>query len=342
MLGLDPGSANTSHLFTNLCDRLSVELLVHMPGNPRAKGQVECANNIVETQFESRLGYLNIQSVEELQQKADQWRQHYNATAIHSRTHKTRNDVWLTITEDQLRLAPSLELCRELVTTKPKEATVDSNLSITHAIKGFGRNVYDLRQLPGLVPKMKVDVVVNPYRAPAVDVIIHDPSMTKDQVWTVEPKDIDEAGFWRDAPVYGQEYKTQPDTLADKHVKEIDEMAGPDPRHLRAPKGVDVMADIKPAPDYLPKRGRDIGLDASKRELAPYTIVEAARMLKQRLGDDWKKRKLCMAPATILGRCAGDGAGCHSGSPWQIRSGRCASQTGRKRGIDDEQIEGVA
>tara|TARA_Y100001954_G_scaffold167695_1_gene178016 strand:- start:968 stop:2686 length:1719 start_codon:yes stop_codon:yes gene_type:complete len=287
LLGLDPGSANTAFLFKHLCERLGIELLVHMPGNPRAKGQVECANNIVETQFESRLGFMNVQSVEELQQKADQWRQHYNATAIHSRTSKTRNDVWLTIAEDQLRLIPALELCRELVTTKPKEATVDSNLSITHAIKGFGRNTYDLRQLPGLVPKMKVDVVVNPYRAPAVDVIIHDPSLPEDPVWTVEPKDMDEAGFWKDAPVYGQEYQSKPDTLADKTVKEIDEKAGPDPKHILAPEGVDVMADVKPAPDYLPKRGRDIGVDASKRELAPYTVVEAARMLKQRLGDEW-------------------------------------------------------
>ncbi len=287
LLIMDKGSANTAHLFTNLLDRLQVEWDTHEAGNPRAKGQVECANNIVEMKFESRLAFLNIQTVEELQATADKWQQHFNARAIHSRTGKSRNDVWLTITEEQLRLAPALELCRELVTTKPKEAKIGSDMTITHAIKGYGRNVYDLRQLPGLVPKMKVDVVVNPYRAPAVDVIIHDPSLPEDPVWTVEPKDIDEAGFWKDAPVYGQEYQAQPDTLADKHVKEIDEMAGPDPKHLRAPAGVDVMADIKPAPDYLPRRGRDLGLDASKREIKPYEVVEAALILRNRLGDKW-------------------------------------------------------
>jgi len=67
-------------------------------------------------------------------------------------------------------------------------------------------------------------------------------------------------------------------------------MSGPDPKHPRAPQGVDVMADIKQAPDYLPKRGRDISLDASKREIAPYTVVEAAKMLKQRLGDNWNRK----------------------------------------------------
>ena len=47
------------------------------------------------------------------------------------------------------------------------------------------------------------------------------------------------------------------------------------------------MADIKPAPEYLPKRGRDLGLDVSKRELPPLTTVEAAMQLKGRLGDRW-------------------------------------------------------
>jgi hypothetical protein len=174
-----------------------------------------------------------------------------------------------------------------LVTTQPKEVMVGPDLTITHAIKGYGRNVYDLRQLPGLVPKMKVEVVVNPYRAPAVDVIVHDPSLAEDPIWTVEPVKINDAGFWEEAPVFGQEYQAQPETLADKHIKGIDEVAGDDPKHPHAPMGVDVMADIKPAPQYLPKRGRDLGLDASKREMAPYTVVEAARMLKDRLGDDW-------------------------------------------------------
>ena len=287
LLIMDKGIANTSHLFTNLLDRLSVTWDTHKPGNPRAKGQVECANNIVETQFESRLGFLNIQSVEQLQAEANRWRQHYNATAIHSRTGKSRNDVWLTITESQLRLAPALELCRELVTTKPKDAKIGPDMTITHVTKGYGRNVYDLRQLPGLVPQMKVQVVVNPYRAPAVDVIVHDPSLAEDPIWTVEPVKINDAGFWEAAPVYGQEYQAQPETLADKHLKTIEEVAGADPKHPNAPEGVDVMADIKPAPEYLPKRGRDLGLDASKREVAPYTVVEAAMMLKDRLDDQW-------------------------------------------------------
>lgn len=49
------------------------------------------------------------------------------------------------------------------------------------------------------------------------------------------------------------------------------------------------MADIRQAPQYLPKRGRDLGLDASRREVAPYETVKAAMILKDRLGDLWTK-----------------------------------------------------
>ena len=286
MLIMDKGSANTAHLFTNLLERLGVKWDTHEAGNPRAKGSVECGNNIVETQFESRLTFLRVQDVEELQAAANRWAQHFNARAIHSRTSKTRNDVWLTITEAQLRLAPALALCRELVTTRPVPAKVSDSLTITHAIKGFGKNEYDLRMLP-VVPSMKVQVVVNPYRAPAVDVVVPDPSLPEDPVWTVEPVKKNEVGFWEDGPVFGQDYQAQPDTIADRHVKAIDEAAGPDAKHPRAPERVDVMADVRPAPEYLPKRGRDLGLDASRRELPPLTIVEAAMQLKHRLGDRW-------------------------------------------------------
>jgi hypothetical protein len=268
-------------------DRLDVRHITHLPGNPRAKGAVEVANNIVETAFEGRLAFLRVSTIEELQAEADRWRMHFNAFAVHSRTGRTRNEAWLSITEDQLRLAPSLELCRELVTTRPVETTVRNDMTIAHSIKGFGAAEYDVRYVPGLVPKAKVSVVVNPYRAPAVDIIIEDP-VAGQKVWTVEPVKKNEAGFWENAPVIGQEFKAQPETLADKRVKEIEALTGGTERQrIHAPEGIDVMADIREAPDYMPRRGRDLGLDASRRAFAPLTPVEAARALKALLGDAW-------------------------------------------------------
>ncbi|MGE4296963.1 MAG: hypothetical protein AB7E47_02945 [Desulfovibrionaceae bacterium] len=284
---MDPGSANTSHLFLNLLDRLQVRHMPHMPGNPRAKGSVEVANNIVETQFEGRLAFRRVQSLEELQAEADRWRMHFNAYAVHSRTRCSRNEAWLSITEEQLRLAPSLDLCRELVTTKPVDAKVRDNMTIGHSVKGYGANEYDVRYVPGLVPKAKVQVVVNPYRAPAVDVIVVDPA-EGEKIWTVEPIQKNDAGFWETAPVIGQEFKAQPETVADRRIKEIEALTGgTDRKEVHAPEGIDVMADIREAPTYMPRRGRDLGLDASRREIAPLTHVEAAKSLKALLGDAW-------------------------------------------------------
>lgn len=284
---MDCGSANTSHLFLNLLDRLGVEHLTHLPGNPRAKGSVECANNIVETQFEGRLAFMNVQSLEQLQAEADRWRLHFNAYEKHSRTGRTRNDVWMTITEEQLRLAPALALCRELITTKPKDVKIRHDMTIRHAVKGFGSNDYDVRFLPGLVPQMKVEVVVNPYRAPAVDVRLVTPEGVE-TVYTVEPVKKDKAGFPVAAPVIGQAYQAQPDTMADQRMKEIVGITGGEDRKtIHAPEGIDIMADVKTAPTYIGKRGRDLGLDAARREVAPLTVTEAAMQLKRRLGDAW-------------------------------------------------------
>jgi len=288
-LMMDIGSANTAYLFLNLLGNLGVEVMVHTPGNSRAKGQVEQGQNLVETQFEGRLAYMRIETIEQLQEAADRWRKHYNAFARHTRHGKTRNDMWLTIKEDQLRIAPSMELCRELVTTRPVEATVRGDMSITHSVKSYGRQTYDLRYLAGLVPGMKVSVVVNPYKAPAVDVAVTDERGDK-TIWTVEPVQMTEAGFRADAAVWGQEHKALPDTVADKRTKEIEAAGVVAGRKTGvAPYGLDIEADIAaaPAPAYIPRRGRDLGLDASHREIAPLSHVEAAKQLKARLGEIW-------------------------------------------------------
>jgi transposase InsO family protein len=286
MLYMDKGSANTAHLFINLLERLGVAWDTHAAGNPRAKGSVEQANNLVETHFEGRLRFRRVGSLAELQELADKWRRHFNARVPHTRTGKPRNDVWMTITEDQLIKAPPLALCRELVTTRPKDTKVQDDFSITHAIKGYGRNDYDLRWVNGILPGMRVQVVVNPYRVPAVDVIVHEPLTGEDTVWTVEPVAKDEAGFRQDAAVIGREHKALPETKAERMRKRI-EAAGPDPKAPRAPERVDVMADVKPAPEYLPRRGRDLTLDAGRREIQPLPLVEAALRLKQLVGEAW-------------------------------------------------------
>lgn len=288
-LMMDMGSANTAHLFKNLLKNLGVKDLVHKPGNSQAKGQVEQAQQLVETQFEGRLSFMKIESIEQLQAAADRWQTHFNAWKVHTRHGRTRNAMWLTITEDQLRIPPSMELCRQLVTTKPVEVTVRDDMSITHSVKGYGRQTYDVRGLRGVVPGMKVTVMVNPYEAPAVDVGVKD-ERGDVVTWPVAPVRMTEAGFRADAAIWGQEHKALPETVADKRTKELEAAGVVAGRKTGvAPYGLDIEADITaaPAPAYLPRRGRDLGLDASRRELAPLSHVEAAKLLRARLGQIW-------------------------------------------------------
>jgi hypothetical protein len=62
----DCGTANIAKATSNALKALGVETKPHLPGNPRAKGQVENANNLVETQFECRLRFEPVRSVDEI------------------------------------------------------------------------------------------------------------------------------------------------------------------------------------------------------------------------------------------------------------------------------------
>ena len=67
MVMLDPGSANTSAIFKNLCKALRIHVQINKPKNPRAKGQVEKGQDITERDFESTLRLLPSDKVDSLE-----------------------------------------------------------------------------------------------------------------------------------------------------------------------------------------------------------------------------------------------------------------------------------
>lgn len=307
ILMMDKGSANLSGYFLNLLDRLHVKHIEHAAGNPRAKGQVECAQNIVERGFESLLRisqFAHIKSIEELNVYAAQWRAAFNQSAVHTRTKQTRNQVWLSIKPNQLRIAPPIDACRELVTTVPKSATVRGDLTVTHTVKGFGNQSYDVSHIPDIYVKAKVDIVVNPYCIPDIDVVVTDIEGNKTH-YTVSPQQLDTVSlFPLDAPVIGERIESLPDSIADKHRKAI----------TKAAYGVETQAEVSQAlkkrqaayehldatasinavfiPNYLPRSGEQLITEQPQRELAPLNHVEAAKQIKgllaaQGLGDVW-------------------------------------------------------
>lgn len=220
----DLGSANQSHMIKTLLDRLQVKHLAHKDGEPRAKGQVESTHNLVEREFEGLLRLTEIKSIDDLNQKARLWMRYYNSTAIHGRYNDTRYTKWRTIEPEELRLAPSLEICQSLLETKPVLRTVTGNLTIRHKIAGYDPMEYSVMDIPTIRVGDKIEVRVNPYRAPNIHIIEQDQN-GKEVLFDCEPIQKDSAGFPLDAPVIGQEYKSLPDTETDRLRKEMARIA---------------------------------------------------------------------------------------------------------------------
>ncbi|MFU8924922.1 transposase [Acinetobacter puyangensis] len=298
ILYADKGSANTAGLFTNLLDRLDVTFIPHATGNSQAKGSVENAQNIVETQYEGRLRFMQIDNIEQLNATATNWRMMWNETKIHSRTKRTRNAVWQTITPAQLRIAPPLELCQELLGTTPVERTVTGNLTIAYAIKGYGSHDYDVRHIDGVYPKAKLKVVVNPYRAPAIDVLTINQHGEEIAI-TCEPMQTDWVGFNETATIIGETPAAMPQSPIDAKRKSIlkkaynaDTLEQVDKAIAKkkvAYEGLDVMADVKAVevPTYIQRAGEQLTTPNQRRQAAPVSIFEAAKEIRGLVGELW-------------------------------------------------------
>lgn len=313
---MDMGSANTSALTKNLLDRLDVRVMVHERHNSRANGSVEKAHHIVEREFESGLAFQHVRDLADLNDKALIWANHFGATKIHSRYRDTRHALWMRITPEQLRLAPAIELMRELVTTHPQDRRVSNNLTITFAVKGFPRCEYDLRYVPGVMAGAKVPVIVNAYRAPAIQVGHADPE-TGELMWlTVEPIAMGEDGRRADAPIIGEQIRQAPRGLLEQQRdaalqrayggENVDEAKANKERGALAFGGtVDpfkLAAEAK-LPAFLPRRGTPLPAEAARIEVPRLNAVQVAKRLRDLAGDGYLPTWFAIAQA----RCGEQG-----------------------------------
>lgn len=299
---LDPGSANTGHGFKHLNKQLGVNVIINKVGNPRAKGQVENGNNLVETQFESGLRMVRISSIEQLQGLANRWMRYFNGQKIHSRHGVSRYKAWQKIMPEQLIIPPPTEYCRELVLSKPEERKVNPDLTID-----FGGRKYDVRNVPFVLVGEKITVAKNPWKQFSAQV----------QRWDVDGKEtwlevpelvVNEFGFREDAAVIGQEYKAHADTPAQTNAKELDKLAmGADTleqaEHNRKAKALPFGGRIDPFVHqeqvleanknvgYMPKRGKQMDYNKMDVRAAVLNKVELAKLLKPRIeadGGNWQ------------------------------------------------------
>lgn len=290
-LMLDPGSAGVSGAFGNLCRRLLVELIVNKAGNARAKGQVENAHNIVETDFESGFKLTHVPDIDWINERAQMWMRYYNSARVHRRHGMTRWAKWLEITQAQLRLVDAA-LARQLLTHAPETPKVANDLTVR-----FAGRVWSVRDIDGVMVGAKVTITHNPFDASTAFLISHDAEGL--ELLTPVPEVKTGAhGFREDAALIGREMKSMPDTVATTNRKlverlatgtETDEAAATARKAKALPFGgqIDPYAHHEaalPAATVLPRRGTELDTATRVAQAAPevLTYFKAAQALVER------------------------------------------------------------
>lgn len=308
MLVMDKGAANTSHLVTSFLDRMQIQHYAHKAGNPRAKGAGEKIQDIIERQFEGGLRYLKkpIADVNELNKLAIDWRIYFNDTAIHTRTKKSRYEVWRAIAEDQLIFAPPMKTMQAILTSKPVQRKVNGDLTITYKGRGFAEaRTYSVEHIPSVKVNDSVTVLLNPYRAPNIDIEVTD---YKGDVTYYEciPLEKDDVGFYAGAPVFGEEMASTRDTVTDIVRKEM-LMDAHDAKTLKEAEALEKkntqlfagkLDPMKHVNEHLeaskniismPKRGQAHELEAPRQVLELISVAEACKRLIAEMGSQYPK-----------------------------------------------------
>ena len=295
----DPGPGPASSLVTGFCGQMEITPAQHVPGRARATGSVEKCQDIVECKFESRLRFLEVPDVAQLQALADRWRRHFCATAIHTRTKKTRNDVWLSIPAEKLRTVEA-DVMHSIAAWGEVRCQVKDDFTISADTRThYGVRRYDLRELGyhGLQVRDSVSVRLNPYKAPSIIVVIEKPDGEKFS-FEVPPMQFDGAGFDLSAPAFGEGFKAMPKTRAEKTLETIKKEAygvqsvEEAEKMRRAGKpayaGIDIMADIKEAPIYLKKAGTPLQVEEQRADVPPMKRLSFALMMRRDHPDVWR------------------------------------------------------
>lgn len=219
---VDPGTANGAGPIKLLCKGLKIKLIQHKPGAANAKGQVECANNLVEKLFESRLLFEPVKSVDEMNAAVVAWQNAYNANLIpeydstHTRHGQSRFDVWALIHTAQfnqhLRILPPLEICKYLMTYKPEQRKV-RNYVITYKHPAAPKSQeYSLVGCDHVINDQYVNV--SPIiLGNSLNILIYtkDPVTRKEVAQEVEPIIKDQFGFDTSLTEFGEGYNGVPD-----------------------------------------------------------------------------------------------------------------------------------
>lgn len=132
---VDQGSMARAKMSTRLFQILDIDLRKHLPGNPRAKGLVEWLHRFL-LRFEAQLKFQRPASLEELNRWALEWAIRMCLMAPYraktDASGRTRQQRWLEITRDQLRLVPEPAVLFRLIQAGVAPRTVDGGGRVTY------------------------------------------------------------------------------------------------------------------------------------------------------------------------------------------------------------------
>lgn len=296
VLYMDRSGGNQSRLIRNFCATLGIDLQYHAAGSASATGSVEVAQNIVEREFESRLRFMDIGQLDQLQAAADKWRCHFNARAVHRRLGCSRNAAWQRITQEQLRVAPR-EVLTAVAHWGEQSRTVQPDYTIRVDTRSHGVQTYDLRilGLHGVHVRDRVQVTLNPFNAPEIVVSKSMPDGTLLR-FNVPPMQRDEHGFDAAAPLIGQEWAKRPDSPVEEATQKMDVLATAGGSAARPWEHIDAMADVRDAPLHLRRTGTPLDASAPEVPALPLSRAQAAQRLRAQDAAPWEAdARSCMA-----------------------------------------------
>ncbi len=300
MLYWDKGSGNINNPTKAALEALRVRTETHEAGNPRSKGAVECANNIVETHFECLLKLEEVHSIEELNEAVERWCAAYNANLIqgfdsrlvrYGKKIGSRNELWQRIQAEQLRELPDDEICRLIFTTgiQAKQVKGDLTISVYHP-----KEKETLRYSVGDVPGISVGATVN-----VQPILVSDKPLVLIMFeygceifrMEIKPIELDDAGFFLSNSIIGEEYKQNKETILEKKNKKLEEIAsktdGVAFAEVSGGKGLKSHSLINPESPFIRQStGKKITVSGQTvvPEVVVITAVESAKRIKARLG----------------------------------------------------------
>jgi transposase InsO family protein len=298
----DKGSGNVNKPTTNALTALRVKTITHMAGNPRAKGQVEEANNLVETHFECLLKLEEVHSVEELNDAAERWCAAYNTNEIphlDTRLHRggkvmgARTFLWQRITTEQLRELPDLDICRAIFTTGIQVRKVAGDLTVSLAHPKTRQPMrYSLAGLPEILVGQEVNV--QPILVDAEALVTVSYRIGREVAsYELKPIKYGAIGFDEDGAVIGEEFKKQKETFREENAKKLAAIAGDDTKavpfaSITNGEGLKTHSLIRPENPFLRQRTGEQITVAQPEHVEIHDILishfEAAKQVKARNG----------------------------------------------------------